>query len=294
MLKKMLALVATAALATVVGVVGTGAAAHAAPARDDSFNEPVYFVPGFTFDLLGRDPGHHCWEGYWKPMADAMRSWGWKGSYHTVSFYKGDNGCNTVIRENGDRDVSIYELGRLLAWNIYTSFSKNNISVDVVAHSMGGLIVRSALTGVAAKGSGWPPYLYIEDVVTIGTPHRGTNRASACAAIYGYRQCTEMSPGSALLNALYQSPQSAQGTDWTLIGSDDDDIISTESALGMTAGHYLRYDANQGLEHSNVHQVVSGNYYQRYKNYYEANWSQGWGAPPARSANNSLYYWWRW
>jgi len=285
-------LVSALVAATVALIPG---AAHAAPARDDSLNEPVYFVPGFTFALFGEAPKHDCWNGYWKPAGDAMRSWGWKGSYHTVSFYDGDTNCNTkILASGGDRNVSLHNLGYLLAWNIYQSYSKNNVSVDVMAHSMGGLIIRAALTGVARHEPNWPPYLLVEDVVTFDTPHRGNTAASLCAGLYGYQQCVDMSPGSAFLKWLYQGPQSAQGTDWTLVGCDDDDIVPTDSALGMTAGHYVRYDASQGLEHGAVHQTVSGNYYMRWKNYYESAWSEGWGAPPVRSGNNALYFWWRW
>ncbi|MEU4769767.1 hypothetical protein AB0H12_41760 [Actinosynnema sp. NPDC023794] len=272
-------------------VLPTAWPAVAAPARDNSAARPVYFVHGYSF--LGNPPGHNCWDGYWRTLGDAMRSYGWTGSYHTVGFYRGDTNCNTKILD-GDRDTPIQELGRLLAWNIYTSFSKSNISVDVVAHSMGGLVTRAALTGVARKESGWPPYLYIEDVVTLSTPHKGARGAGICGVFT--RQCQDMTEGSPFLRWLYNAPQSAQGTDWTLIGAEDDDIVSNESAVGMSgAGHTVIYRAGQGIEHEVIPQITSGSYQQWYWNYYDnkSYWT-GSGAPPTRVANNAIYHWWKW
>ncbi|MET8748280.1 hypothetical protein [Streptomyces sp. NPDC004728] len=281
----------TRLLAVALGLLlalGLAAPAQAAPVRDDSVSRPIYFVPGY-----GLSGSYDCWFDYWKPAGDQMRAWGMTGSYHTVSYYQSNTNCNTTIINGGTRDVSIKELGRLLAWNIYSSYSRYDISIDVVAHSMGGLVTRAALTGVARKESGWPPYLYIEDVVTLSSPHRGTGIGNLC----GFTQCREMRPGSTLLNWLYQSPQSAIGTDWTLIGADDDDVVDTESALGMSAGHYVRYDAGQGIEHDQIYRMLANtSYNQRYWNYYDnKTWVQtGAGASPGRSLTNALYHWWRW
>ncbi|WP_318218983.1 hypothetical protein [Streptomyces sp. SCL15-6] len=264
--------------------------ANAAPVRDNSAARPVYFVPGFSFT----SGTHDCWNGYWRNMGEAMRSYGWTGTYHTVSFYDGDTNCNTKILNGGTRNVPVKELGRLLAWNIYSSYSKNNISVDVVAHSMGGLVTRAALTGGARKESGWPPYLYIEDVVTLSTPHQGTNWATSCSVIW--QQCADLRPGSALLGWLYNAPQSAQGTDWTLVGAQDDDIVSNESATGMSgAGHTVIYRSGQGIEHSSITDIRSGSYGLWYWNYHEGTsyWS-GSGGPPTYIANNAIYHWWKW
>ncbi|TCO52615.1 esterase/lipase family protein [Actinocrispum wychmicini] len=289
MRRKAIRLGVALALALSVIVPAAGSAGAAPPVRDNSSARPVYFVPGFS-----TSGSHDCWFGYWKAAGEAMWSYGWTGSYHTVSFYAPDTNCNTKIY-NGDRNTPINDLGRLLAWNIYSSYSKNGISVDVIAHSMGGLVIRAALTGVARKLQGWPPYLYVEDVTTINTPHRGTNLADLCDTLGRFQQCRDMIPGSSFLNSLYDAPQSAQGTDWTLIGSDDDDIVSTESALGMSAGHKVAYQSGQGIEHGSVHQTTTGSYGQWYWNYYDNKWN--WttaGAPPVRVANNAIYYWWKW
>jgi hypothetical protein len=49
-------------------------------------------------------------------------------------------------------------------------------TVDVVGYSMGGLIIRGAITGTRnpPSGQGWPPYIYAEDVRRLATPHDGT------------------------------------------------------------------------------------------------------------------------
>lgn len=43
--------------------------------------------------------------------------------------------------------------------------------IDIVGHSMGGLVARSALAQAAAAGHGWPAVL--QSLVFLGTPHQG-------------------------------------------------------------------------------------------------------------------------
>ncbi|MFJ2591339.1 esterase/lipase family protein, partial [Streptomyces sp. NPDC087538] len=51
-------------------------------------------------------------------------------------------------------------------------YSAKGQTVDLVGHSMGGLIIRAALAGYAKGDPTWPDTLYVEDVVTLGTPHK--------------------------------------------------------------------------------------------------------------------------
>jgi hypothetical protein len=148
-----------------------------------------------------------------------------------------------------------------LAWWFYDTYGTKKI--DVVAHSMGGLLVRYALTMVAMKDPNFPPALNIEDVVTLGTPHKG----SSWACWGDTTQEIELCPSSGLmkwLKANAQDPQGATGTDWTLIGADDDDAVSPSSATGMTANHKVEYPndtggtANTAYEHSDYYQDDSG------------------------------------
>ena len=74
--------------------------------------------------------------------------------------------------------------------------------VDVVAHSMGGLIVRSYLAGkqdVTSAAFSPPPTPGIRRMIFLGTPHFGTT----LAALFGFDiQTQEMAPASSFLLAL--------------------------------------------------------------------------------------------
>jgi triacylglycerol esterase/lipase EstA (alpha/beta hydrolase family) len=261
--------------------------AAAAPKHNNSATEAVYFIHGFDRSAKGK--GHNC-GSYFKGALKGFRDGGWKGKLITFGYYKTDRGC--TVEHPGTRSTPLKTVGQKLAWDIYNRYSRHGKSVDVVAHSMGGLVIRSALTQVAKKAGGWPPYLYVEDVTTISTPHTGTNWARGCTPVH----CRDMRPGSGFIKGLYQSPQARQGTDWTLIGADDDAIVTTGSAIGMKAGHKVRYADGQGLGHGNVHQRATGALKMTYTNYYTRGWS-GWvknGASPVVAAKNASYFWWKW
>lgn len=81
---------------------------------------------------------------------------------------------------------------------------------------MGGLVIRAAITGVQKHEAGWPPYLYIEDVSTLSTPHRGAPAAVFGCAIQNTQQCRDMhwssdpTSRSVFFNWINENPQSAQ------------------------------------------------------------------------------------
>lgn len=180
----------------------------APPARDDGMTEPVYLVHGYSAD------GTDC-QQRWGPAMEAWRKAGWEGGFHTVGYYEGDSSCNTKIAA-ANRSTPIQQLGSQLAWDIYLQYSRHGRSVDVVGHSMGGLIARVALTGVSRGWDGFPPFVYVEDAVTLGTPHGGVSASWVRSC--DETQCVQMRPGSKFLRVLAsvgQNPQSNQGTDWT-------------------------------------------------------------------------------
>ena len=83
----------------------------------------------------------------------------------------------------------------------------------------------------------FPPFLYVEDVITLGTPHQGSGWASGCTWAY---ECVQMENGSSFVNYLgsnAQNPQADGGSDWTLASSYDDGVVSEGSGVGMNANH---------------------------------------------------------
>lgn len=263
----------------------------AGPVRKDSYR-PTYFIHGF--DALGR--GKDCVK-YWgdeipsiKHIVKEVVTWG---------YYKGDKNCTR--KYNGSAKTDIHTLSRALAWDIYNNYTKKGKIVDVVGHSMGGLIIRDALAMVYLDNSLYPPKLYVEDVVTIATPHAGAPKAKFCPKIVS-KQCEQMRTGSTFLRDLLPSPQSYIGTDWTLIGSEDDKIVPKSSSIyGMAkAGHLRWYSKGKKLGHTEIQKKISSGFSHVYWNYYSdtkhsntATWERmdlGTGG----AITMPLFYWWKW
>jgi putative serine esterase DUF676 len=273
----------------------TAALAATAPERNDGLTEPIYWVHGI--DWKG-SASADC--AQWDTAISRYRSLGAKGDQRTVAFYTEDEHCNTRIGDFPNHSGNLPDIGKALAWDIYHRYTEKNISVDAVGHSMGGLIIRAAITGVQKKLAGWPPRLYVEDVVTLSTPHTGSKLATLCGG-----QCNDLVPGSSFLKWLSRDPQSTQGTDWTLIGASDDDSVDWSSAVAtnaksagwMSAGHKVVFGSHQGIEHSAIYRKAStaAVYRLRYWNYYQNQWIyQTTGASPVIVARNAGYYWHDW
>jgi Lipase (class 2) len=296
------------ALSLLLSLVPTESAS-ASPIRSDSQNEAVYFVHGYS-----RVNSTDCVDT-WNTAVLKFQQLGWKGPLRSVGFYKNDTRCGVII-DRATYNTSHWEIARKLAWAIYWRESQYGRSVDLVGHSMGGLIIRAAVHGsrTKPKGSyasgGWPPYIYVEDAVTLGAPHKGTGGlVSLCNYVTPTKQCLEMETGSPFLKELatYPNPQAEGGTDWTLIASAADRTAGTTSGLGMSAGHFVSYDFYQvksgakgttvyTIDHTELRRNVSGhdlsNYYW---NYYDRVWRRqdGTAASTIETTKNALYYW-RW
>ena len=197
------------------------AAAHAA--RTDDFNKPVVMIPGpeqsdpscKPFD----DMAMHFAE-YTTSVLGKKISFG--GTTVQLGLYPGSSGCDDTL--GAQRGESLDQLAdRLAKW-----IEDKGKTVDVVAHGGAGLIVRDALER--------QPKLHVEDVVTLGTPHNGSE---ALAADCGSRPvCAELGKRS----SLARNPQGAGGTDWSVIASEADTLVSVDSAVAMDAAHKTIYE----------------------------------------------------
>jgi pimeloyl-ACP methyl ester carboxylesterase len=325
----LIAVLAGAAILTAVApamAAGTAAAvAPPAPTPTDSFDEPVYFIKGYA----PGDDRPRC-DSRWRTAISAFHKRGWIGQLVRVGFYAWDTpdtGCDVNLGDTdgkpatpakGTRNTSIKELGRRLAWNIHNVYSSKGKSVDLVGHSMGGLIIRAALAGyqLHRHEREWPDVLYVEDVVTLGTPHEGTTDAVSlgCRVVERTRQCKEMVPGagrgSGFLGWLRKAPnpQASAGTDWTLICSMADEIApwrQSSCASSVKAHHIVVYpirypERPRGkkveLRHSDLRAKASGKFWMHYWNYGDA---YGYhfrsdGASPIKATQHALYWARRW
>jgi triacylglycerol lipase len=96
-------------------------------------------------------------------------------------------------------------------------------SVDVVAHSAGGVAAR---IWVADLGGG----SLARRVVTLGSPHHGTQLAALGAGLFGgcSTACRQLVPGSDLLRGL---PEAPRGPVWVSIWTaDDQTVVPPDSA----------------------------------------------------------------
>jgi pimeloyl-ACP methyl ester carboxylesterase len=172
-------------------------------------------------------------------LAAVLRRLHWTGPVHSVTYYCADSTRGAVDIRGAARptaDTSITDIARLLAWYVYRTYSSRGVAVDLVGHSMGGLIIRDALLHAGQRG--FPAYLRVRDVVTISTPHTGIPTRASCPL-----QCQQMSYGSAYLAGLARPggpPQGRGGTTWTEIGGSPCDYIPGESTLALGAA--LRVD----------------------------------------------------
>lgn len=146
------------------------------------------------------------------------------------------NRCNSlpdVVSEPssqyGTTNDPIDRLACQLAWYIYDTYThpadgSAPRAVNVLAHSMGGLVIRLALGETQAGTAGYPPSLRVLRVVTIATPHGGLTDGYADGAwIAGGTEANEMQAGTSFMQMVngVQKPQGLGGTFWGLIGASD-------------------------------------------------------------------------
>lgn len=204
-----------------------------------------YTVSGTTYD------NYDVW---------ALKHWKGSASGNTTNHNLHYNRTGCHVKFSGDADYShtgecdIRHFAYHVAWALYNKYTSAGESVDVVAHSMGGLVLRYALQQVEARHPDFPPSLRIEDAVTVSTPHGGIN-----STLNGWYcddfQTSQMDVGSNFLQSLASHPEGMGGTDWTAIGGFEikchgltGDIVSPESSTWNGADHKVVY-ANPGYGH---------------------------------------------
>lgn len=139
---------------------------------------------------------------------------------------------------------------------MYNTFSVYGTNVKIVAHSMGGLIVRYMIQK-AGHDSHYAPFVNVSDVVTFSAPMGGLTRYQMEGANFlcNCSQADEMEYDSSdyetpFMKAIYSNshPNAEYGTDWTMIGSlangdplDWDYQATTLSNTTATNNHRIGY-----------------------------------------------------
>lgn len=216
------------AVGAVALLVALGATA-CDPPRPPAKDRVIIFVHGWS--ALGA--GNDC-NGNFGSLKTSLRNNGFTGAMVTVGYYDSDRNCDVNLRSWGsvDNSTSWKDLSKVFSKYVYETYTKKGITVDLVGHSMGGLITRGAIQGSSAKESGFSQPLLVEDSVTFAAPFQGAAWfAQGC--LWG--QCSQLKPGAGDIKWLQgnANPQGAKGTDWTVFGSTADDTVPADSALAI-------------------------------------------------------------
>lgn len=232
-----------AALAA-AGLASTALAATPSPAAADSLRtSPLLIVHGFSLTN-----GINCRDdATMRTWTQGMRNRGWT-DVRTVAWYSGDTNCTLGVDGVGNNTnfTSLTTIAKEFAWMVHGQFTVRGVAVAISAHSMGGLVVRRALDGVMNREAGFPPGMLVNDVVTAGSPHIGTPMANLCLSAIPSTICLEAALGSPFFLTLDENPQgrnavgTTRATEWSLIGSDCDEIVPGFSAVSMGRGNNTR------------------------------------------------------
>lgn len=181
----------------------------------------------------------------------------------SLGFYTKDTNCSASIRgesshctgwyDSGSNDGTVNEdirhVSCLLAWYIWDHYTSSGVTVSLVAHSMGGILIRQALNDTPYVAA-FPPYLKLSDSVTVATPHQGLDTGAAgvfellgcpgnCLQVY------QMQANNALMSNMNSTsfrsgwgrdPQGQGGTDWTTLGSNNDTEVAEWCVSGARLG----------------------------------------------------------
>lgn len=231
------------ALVVVVAVAALGATS--CQPRESRKDRAILFIHGWN--ALGG--GSDC-SSTFGSLESSLRSRGFTGPMVTIAFYDSDRNCDVSLRDWGSisNSTSWKDLSKAFSKYVYETYAKQGIPVDVVGHSMGGLIVRGAVQGAQAKDSGFSQPLLVEDVATLAAPFAG---AAWYSNLCLWGQCSGLKPGATDIKWLATNgdPQGAAGTEWTAFGSTADDVVPVDSALsiGIPDARKITYTT---LEHS--------------------------------------------
>lgn len=213
------------AIVLVFGVYGPAGAAK--PTANSVTVDPVIFVHGYSGSASNFDT-----------MKQWLISEGWPESHLFAIQYSNRTGSNV---QNAD------ELSRFVSDVLRNTKAQK---VDIIAHSMGGLSTRYYVKNLDGSSK-------VDDVITLGSPHHGTNTSYFGWFTAGAR---EMMPGSTFLNNLNSGDETPNGSDvadavqYTSVYSNADTVINpyTSSILDGARNEEISSVSHNGLLTSTV------------------------------------------
>jgi hypothetical protein len=175
--------------------------------------------------------------------------------------------CSSLYTQLGGTDKYVNDpirhLACLVAWDIYANYTSIQIPVYVLAHSMGGLVIRDAIAEsfeTAPSSSPFPHHkLDVRTVVTVATPHGGLDGqyklnamdSSCCGNSKEVQDMSIGQNGDGFMSMIIglQKPQGASGTTWALMAASnyDNGAAASISSLAESAGLNNPYPDGDGV-----------------------------------------------
>jgi hypothetical protein len=152
-----------------------------------------------------------------------------------------------TVSESKNDNIDTYAL-RLKQSIDYTLYLTGNDKVDIVAHSMGGLVVRRYIQIFGSKNVG--------TVILIGTPNKGVNENiyNLCKIFGAEAECTDMRSDSLFIKKLNDptnQPDMSKmylviGKGCETLGIDGDGVVTSDSVKieGIPESNILYVDGN--------------------------------------------------
>ncbi len=158
-------------------------------------DRPVFFVPGWC----GKDCS--AWLIQYKDAKGPDKEYSLPMKYWTDQIIENNDMAHfvTFTEEEEKGSSSFIELGLCLKKKILSLLGSS--SVNLVGHSMGGLGVRAAISDTAE------PSLSVENVITLGTPNRGSRLGATLVKTLKYpeyqkQQALSMHPTSSAMKFI--------------------------------------------------------------------------------------------
>ncbi len=159
-------------------------------------NDPVVLVHGYGSSIMGDVSSYISWAYY----VGRLEADGFDTHVITLS----DAGMQDIT-------ISAAELQSFVQKVLAETGARK---VDIVSHSMGGLVSRYYIKYMGGSG-------LVDDLVTISTPHRGTITAS----IGPGKSARQMEVGSSFLRTLNSGDITPGYVDYTAIHSNNDEMV---------------------------------------------------------------------
>lgn len=236
---------------------------------------PAPAAGGRVTDLLGWEQfrGHNCTD-YWREWRGALPQANATGiPVLTMALYRNSAGCGATLvgmsnaqfgsagryayagntldgsptdaREWMDTNIPIWHLGYRLAWYIYSNYTVRGESVNLIGHSMGGLVIRAAVGGTHSRLDGFPPRLLVNTLVTVASPNGGVWPAAICGSnTVRIDQCDDMAPGSEFIRLVNAADTTHSGVAKRLHLRASGDLLSSQTMFEgapATAGTNVDY-----------------------------------------------------